>query len=296
MKLKKLSVEDKGIFTKYLSFDKHELSAYAFSNIYLWKGLFDISWAIIANNLCLVFKDKIGCFLYLPPLGKQINPSALTEAFKIMDSFNKNKEVSRIENVEDKDIHLYQNFGFACRKKYPDYLCERRDLVQLKGNKFKAKRACINYFKKHYRFEYLCLALKYKDACLKLYNRWMEERKEKNPDPIYQGMLEDSRICLGVLLGNYQDLDCVGRAIKVEGEIKGFTFGYRLNKDTFCILYEVTDLAVKGLSQFIFREFCHELSNYKYINIMDDSGLENLKKVKLSYQPIRLVPAYIVKR
>ena len=39
-----------------------------------------------------------------------------------------------------------------------------------------------------------------------------------------------------------------------------------------------------------------ELKGYKFINIMDDSGLENLKKVKLSYQPLKLIPAYIAKR
>jgi hypothetical protein len=63
---------------------------------------------------------------------------------------------------------------------------------------------------------------------------------------------------------------------------------YEINKDTFCILYEITDLSVKGLAQFIFKEFATELTGYKYINIMDDSGLENLKKVKLSYQPEKL--------
>jgi len=62
-----------------------------------------------------------------------------------------------------------------------------------------------------------------------------------------------------------------------------FTFGFKLNKDTFCILYEITDLSIKGLSQFIFRQFCSELKNHRYINIMDDSGLVNLKRVKLSY-------------
>ena len=42
--------------------------------------------------------------------------------------------------------------------------------------------------------------------------------------------------------------------------------------------------------------FAQELKNYKFINVMDDSGLENLKKVKLSYHPVKLVPAYIVRR
>jgi hypothetical protein len=61
-------------------------------------------------------------------------------------------------------------------------------------------------------------------------------------------------------------------------------------------LYEITDLSIKGLAQFIFRAFAEELKNYRYLNIMDDSGLANLKKVKLSYHPERLVPAYIARR
>ena len=84
--------------------------------------------------------------------------------------------------------------------------------------------------------------------------------------------------------------------MRVEKQIKGFTFGYKLNNDTFCILYEITDLSIKGLAQFIFRRFSAELKDYSYINIMDDSGLDNLRKVKLSYKPKRLVSAYIATR
>jgi hypothetical protein len=29
---------------------------------------------------------------------------------------------------------------------------------------------------------------------------------------------------------------------------------------------------------------------------MDDSGLDNLEKVKLSYHPVKLIPAYIITR
>ena len=69
--------------------------------------------------------------------------------------------------------------------------------------------------------------------------------------------------------------------------------GYPLNLDTFCLLFEITDLNIKGLSQFIYREFCKELTNrYKWMNAMDDSGLENLKRVKQSYHPKQLIPTY----
>jgi hypothetical protein len=124
----------------------------------------------------------------------------------------------------------------------------------------------------------------------------MKERKSHNQNHIYQGMMEDSYRCLKIALNNYVDLDLVGSLVKINQEIKAFTFGFKLNQDTFCILYEIADLSIKGLSQLIFRKFSSELEGYKYINIMDDSGLENLKKAKLSYRPEKLIPAYIVKR
>jgi len=292
----KLSLKDKKIFAKYLSLARHQLSVYAFENIYIWKELFDIYWIRIQDNLCVFFKDKIGCFLYLPPLGEKIRAEPIEKVFKIMDKFNHNPEVSRIENVEEKDTTFYRHLGYACQDKYPEYLCARAEQVELKGNRFKSKRACFNYFIKHYKFEYLPFSLRQRSECLKLYNRWMRQRKSKNQDPIYQGMLGDSEVCLRVLLDGYSGLKIVGRVVRVDGEIRAFSFGYRLNSETFCILYEITDLSIKGLAQFIFRQFCRELKDYKYINIMDDSGLENLKKVKLSYHPVKLVPAYIVKR
>jgi hypothetical protein len=113
---------------------------------------------------------------------------------------------------------------------------------------------------------------------------------------LYQAMLGDSRRCLEILLKNYCDLDCSGRLVKIDGKVKAFTFGFKLNQATYCILYEIADRTIKGLAQFIFQQFCTEMKKHRYINIMDDSGLENLKKTKLSYQPINLIPAYIVLR
>lgn len=296
MKLNKLAIKDKKLFNKFFRITEHELSVFAFENICIWKGLFDIEWAVINDCLCVFFKDKIGCFLYLPPLGRKIRPEVIGKVFQILDRFNKNKSISRIENIEAGDLPFYRESGYECQDKYSDYLCLREDLAGLKGNKFKTKRACFNYFVKHYKFEYAPFSLKHKNDCLRLYDCWMKDRGSKNNDPIYLGMLKDSRTCLENLLSNYPKLDFIGRVVKEDKEIKAFTFGYKLSRSVFCILYEIADLSQKGLAQFIFREFCRELKDYKYINIMDDSGLQNLKQVKFSYHPARLAPAYIARR
>jgi len=296
MKLNKLTLKDSGLFNKYLAFARHELASFSFANIYIWRAIFDIQWALVENNLCVFFRDNIGCFMYLPPLAKERRPQVIKEAFAIMDAVNKNKDISRIENIEQGDLGYYQSLGYLCHGKYPDYLCLRRDLEFLRGNKFKSQRASYNYFVKHYNFESAKLKLSIRADCLGLFNDWIEERKAHCADDLYRGMLDDNRKVIKEALTNYKELGLEGIVVRIDKQLKGFTFGYEVNSDTFCILYEITDLSIKGLAQFIFRSFSGELRNYNYINIMDDSGLDNLRKVKLSYKPERLVSAYIATR
>ena len=296
MKLKELTLRDKALFRKFLTLSRHELAVYAFENIYIWKALFEIRWEIIDESLCIFFQDKAGCFLYLPPLGKIISPGVIGGVFRIMDSFNLNKNVSRIENIEKRDLAFYERLGLKLVYKSCDYLSRRRELAQLEGNRFKSKRASFNYFIKHYSFEYLPFTVKYRRDCRQLYELWMQQRAGMASDVVYQGMLKDSRACLELLLRDYQRLGVTGRIVKVGNRLEAFTFGFPLNPETFCILYETADLKIRGLAQFIFRHFCAELKDYRYINVMDDSGLENLKRVKLSYRPLRLIPSYIAVR
>lgn len=311
MKLNKLTLKDRKLFNKYLTFTPHELAAHSFANIYIWRCLYDIGWIVIEESLCIFFRDRLGCFMYLGPLTKEKRPQAIAESFAIMDRINKNKDISRIENIEQQDLEYYRALGYLCHEKYPEYLCLKNDLALLRGNKFKSQRASCNYFSKHYSFRWRKLKLADKDDCLSLFNSWAALRKTKSGDDLYCGMLEDNRKLIKEAFANYRQLGLEGIVVRVDTKrrlfpggrdsgavecIKAFSFGYRLNNGAFCILYEITDLSIKGLAQFIFSQFCRELKDYEYINIMDDSGLENLRKVKLSYKPRSLIPAYIVTR
>jgi hypothetical protein len=238
----------------------------------------------------------MGCFMYLAPLARQPQSEVIQRAFLIMDKINKNKDVSRIENIQQEDLDYYRCLGYLCNEKYPDYLCLRSDLALLKGNKFKSQRAAYNYFIKHFDFDSGVLKLADQADCLSLFDSWIKERKAQCNDAVYCGMLEDNRQVIQEAFTNYKQLNLEGIVVRVNKEIKAFSFGYRLNCNIFCILYEIADLAIKGLAQFIFRQFSQDLKGYQYINIMDDSGLENLRKTKLAYKPVRLIPAYIVIR
>lgn len=296
MKLRPLTIRDKHTIEKFLRLRQHRLSVYTFENIYIWKALFDIRWCIINESLCIFFEDPTGCFLYLPPLGGSEEPAAALEAFRIMDGKNRNPGISRIENIETDDVAFFRESGYTVADKPGEYLCVRSELVQLKGERFKSKRACCNYFTAHNDFKYFDYSARFRAACLALYAGWMRERRETRDDAVYRGMLSDSLRCFEVLLKYYGKLSVTGKLVEIDGAIKACTFGFRISRETFCVLYEITDLSYKGLAQFIFREFCAGLNDYRYINIMDDSELPNLRTVKQSYHPAGIIPAFIAQR
>jgi hypothetical protein len=293
--MKSLELKDRLTFQRYLGLRKHNLSAFSFVNIFIWKDIFKIFWEIIDDALCVFIEDSVGCFMFLPPLGRN-SREIINNCFSIMDKLNINKSISRIENVEKDDLQFYSWLGFKYKFKTNEYVYLRNDLVSLTGNRYKSKRYAQNYFAKNYNFKYQEYTIKLKDECIALYKEWARDRALKYNNSIYKKMLKDSCSTNLLVMNYFKELEIVGRIIKVDDKTKGYSFGFRLNNDTFCVLFEITDLKIKGLSQYIFREFIREQNGFLFVNAMDDSGLENLKKVKISYRPIRLEPSFIISR
>lgn len=117
-------------------------------------------------------------------------------------------------------------------------------------------------------------------------------RGKKLKDDLYQALLDDASYSHKQAITNYEALSLTGRIVQVDNRIEGYTFGFGRG-DFFYILMEITNPEIKGLSQFIFREICRELQDYRFINTLGDSGLSNLRKVKLSYVPYKLIPVWI---
>ena len=295
MELKELRLSDSKLFEQFLSSEEYHLSTYHFSNIFIWSSLFRIFYVHLDGYLCVFFKDKHSMFMYLPPLGRESEPAVIHSCFRIMDRFNNDRNKSRIENVQENRLAFYKKAGYPCFNKPGEYLYMREDIATLAGNRFKSKRASYNHFIKHYEFEFRTYYKQDMSGCLALYQHWKEERKNRFSDLVYQAMIEDNFPCQKLAMENFSRLGLVGYVIRIKDRITGYTLGFSINPMTFCILFEICDLEYKGISVLLFSEFCRRLTDYKYINVMDDSDLENLRKVKLSYHPVFIEPNYIIK-
>ena len=57
---------------------------------------------------------------------------------------------------------------------------------------------------------------------------------------------------------------------------------------------EKANVEYRGLYQLILNEFCkHIASDAKYLNREEDMDIANLRKAKLSYNPVELMEKYI---
>jgi uncharacterized protein len=291
---RRLLIGDRSLFERYAAQTAKTFSSYSFVSNYVWTGLLDYYWIITRESLCLFCRSQGGVFMPLPPLGKKLNKGTVAECFKLMDERNKNKSCSRIEDVREDDLRLFKRWRYKINKKGCEYLYRQADLANLFGDKYKSKRALYNRFIKNYKFQYREFRTEDKKGCLELLKCWQSDRMMVYNNSYYKALMEDSCLSHKKAMDRYEALGLTGRVVVVDGKISAYTFGYPLSKDVFVVLFEVADLKKKGLAQFIFREFCKGLGGFKYINLMDDSGLDNLRKVKLSYHPVRTERTYCV--
>src|SRR5574342_2345 len=99
-----------------------------------------------------------------------------------------------------------------------------------------------------------------------------------------------------VALDNIEKLSVVGAVVLIDGQVEALALGEELNHHTAVIHVEKANSEFAGLYQFISSQFIvREFPHYSYINREQDLGEPNLRKSKLSYNPVRMVEKYRVR-
>jgi hypothetical protein len=88
-----------------------------------------------------------------------------------------------------------------------------------------------------------------------------------------------------------------GVVVTIEGAVRAFAVGERLNQNTAICHFEKADHFMEGLSQLVNREFARLLFTCCiYVNREQDLGEPGLRNAKLSYHPVELVKKFRVRR
>jgi hypothetical protein len=288
------------------------LSDYSFANNIIWLAQSSGFYQIIEGCFCLFALTGNGLTMLLPPLGESSRQQrALRICVKIMDAYNPSPTQARLDfvyrdfvNVLDTDIMtgapLINGEAWHVEVTNPDYIYHTRDLIELKGNTYKNKRNEINQFRRAYpNHELVPFSRAHEAQARALVNTWMQNRLQAIPEGSFEDFLhnlESERKAIQRAITLYDQLQLQGLSLFIDGKLEGFTFGERLNGDVANVLIEKTNFNIQGAAQYLFREFTKVYADCTYINVGDDLGFENLRRVKMSYRPAMFGEKVILRR
>lgn len=261
---------------------------YCFGNIFMWSQIYENK--ILSDNGNFVSADFTDEPVFCYPIGKGDKRSTIEKLIK----YSRQKGVvlnfyGMTEKDKDELNALFPNhFQFYEERDFFDYLYTSESLANLAGRKLASKRNHISYFEKTFDWKYEPINKDNIEQCLLLNEHWKRLNSEKNPEEIL-----NEHIAIKRALQNFFELGLEGGILTIQGEIVAFTFGERLNDNTFCTHVEKAYGNIRGAYQMINREFARQLKDrYEFINREDDAGSEGLRRAKLSYHPHCLVIKY----
>ncbi len=276
-----IALEDKPVLDSIFTALQPRVSEFTFANLYLFRKAHDYRIAMVGDSVVIFGRGYDGATYFLPPFtgdveealarlfGEGITLYGADEAF-----VGRHLRIAGVGIAEDRD-----NF---------DYLYLRKELAELPGNRFHRKKNRINYFASRHAYEIEVFGEGRLDGCLELLEEWRRVHGDMTSRSlILEAEATSEALNMAALLG------LEGVVALVEGKVKAFSLGERLNGETSVCHFEKADPFLDGLYQLIGREFSKLLfTDSSHVNREQDLGEPNLRETKLSYHPVELIKKF----
>ena len=294
LEFKDLEIEDKEIINKYLAKSQSMGSESSFTNLFMWRKSYHVKYAIY-NDWLIVRSGGEKKWWYLPPYGEGEDLAGTIE-----EMIATAKELGQefcLKALQEKHKNILENlfaerFEFIPERENFDYIYDAQSLRTLAGRKLHSKRNHLNYFLNNVSYSYEVLTKDNLQEAMDFLEEWCSQKvcdKQKQLDD----MLVCEKDAIKEIFAAFDELDCVGALIRLEGKVKAFTLGEMLTNNTAVIHIEKADHEVRGLYPAINQLFLtNNFPQAELVNREEDTGDEGLRKAKLSYYPKELLTKY----
>lgn len=272
----------------------------SFASLFLWKGMNGYQiWTEkgVVVIRCFLEKDRRHICYFVPALlDSSDNQDILLKVLKQLkaDAWENGYALSfHIPSMRFLPVmrSVFPNYGLYFDRSYSEYLYSRKELAELKGNKFRDKRTLIHQFTSRYEYTVSDMGTADFDDCIELYSIWHETQKEKN------AFMEAEAVAISTAFKYYHELDLTGKCIRVGGKLVAFNIGSTSSDNVFEEYFEKADHSYRGAYSFVNLQTAQGLpESVSYINREEDLGLMNLREAKLLYRPIEIKPTYMFKQ
>ena len=277
-----IEIEKIPLYKQYYDYTNALGCEYNFVSGWLWNREYKLRVAFYDDTLIKAyFRDDERIWGYCLPSGKNVRGAAQAA---IRDAYERGQTpvfgyLSKSERDRLEELFPDQ---FIYERSYDtqDYIYLTRDLAQLDGKHYHAKR---NHIARFYREYPDARPVMLDDTNLQDALRVMEQWCQENGlDPESYGEYAVFRDALE----HYQTLQMRGAVLYTGGEAIAVTLGSEISHLCFDVNFEKALRRFSGSYAVINHEFAKTLTAYKYINREEDLGIEGLRKSKLSYHPV----------
>jgi hypothetical protein len=281
-------ISDKPRFDNIFKQLQPRVSELTFAGLFLFRTAHDYALTRIKESVVVLGKGY-DCRCYsLPPMGGDVSGvcdacDLLLVAGLELYGFDEAYAARFLKDVVCEIVEDRESF---------DYLYLREEMATLPGNRFHKKKNRINYFATRHNHEVHTFSAQYLCGCLQLLDEWARVAEVEGNHSFGLEMEATAEA-----LAQADALGLEGVVVTVEGAVRAFAVGERLNHETAVCHFEKADHFMEGLSQLVNREFARLLfTDCRYINREQDLGEPGLRNAKLSYHPVELVKKFRVHR
>ena len=288
MEFKKLSLDDIDKISPFFKDVTHRACDCTLGGVFIWRDYFESYYLIEDDTLLCAFGTENKTYTY--PIGKNIEEA--------LDKIERDAK----ENGRTPTFYLCSEQDMTAFKlRYPDakieemrdafdYLYSYEDLATFKGRRYSGQRNHINKFKRLYEsYSFEELTPDNCNDCRELLESFLASRERTEATDAEGEKIHE----IFDNLDKYKSLGFFGGVLYVNGKAVGFSIAEVIG-DTMFVHIEKADVAYEGAYQMLVCSFAdhYRREGVEYINREDDAGNEGLRKSKLAYQPIALLPKY----
>lgn len=291
-----ITLEAKKTINAYTKPWNLECSDLSFANLYIWGADGKMEYAEKDHVLYIKLDfEGVPVFLWapIPMYGMEVDyRKAIYDGIDYMKSIGTEPTFRSVWTpFRDKMLEACPELFSTPTDIAWDYVYTRESLATLKGKKLHGKRNHINKFLSQYPdYEYKKLDRSMIDDCMALYDRWIEEKEEKE-----RKSMEDEKRSVFLALNNMEELELTGGTIFIDGKLCAFTVGERLHPHVQLIHIEKANTDYDGLFPMINQQYVlHECEDVELINREEDMGIEGMRKAKRSYHPVKMIEKYML--
>ena len=298
----RISLASRSLINEYLEGSGNRTSGLSFSSLYMWRNENNFSYQVIEGYLCIsglsyLEEDEKFHFMF-PPVAKDGSYESeslrkcILEAKAIFEEKCGTFELRLVpdENKQAVEEALPEIKWIDDRANY-DYIYLRREIEELKGKKFHAKKNYVNSFKKNFEYEYLDISSDMTDELMEFIDFFV---KSKNIDEHDMQLLQMEYDALRDVFEHFEEAGFYGGVIKIDGKVQAMAAGGIICGNMVIEHIEKANKEYRGLYPAMLQEFSKHLpEDIEYINREEDMDIENLRKAKMSFKPCELVAKYI---